>query len=389
MKLKSNFLKIQLQPIAICLLGLIVGILSYIYLEFYTSIILLLFICFSLLVLFFLNKISFKMLILFSIYNLGFITGYIRTYIVNKNHKDIIEKTINKTANIYGLVYFKQQNNTDNFFKNKIFIKIDKISIKNNNNKEIINTNYTVKINYPDFNLNNLNNITEGNYIKIKDINLIKKRQNTDFLIAQNCLCNLFLSKIDYKIINKKFSFLRRIWLKIIITRQNLLNRLNKKLTGITKTLFNYIFLGIPEDSNNANKLKQYAIYWGISHYLARSGLHLVMIIFIWSLLFRFVPIRYNLKKIIVLFLSLIYGFLTIKSISFNRAFLTIIIYNICDLKKLAINSIHVINMVCFVNLLSNPYKLFLLDFQLSFILTFIICYIRDLKFRAILTQKT
>lgn len=382
MKIKKNFLKnyffkVQIQPIMLHLIGLIIGILSYLY---FNIIFFILFFLTQLISLIFYKKINLKIFSLILITLSGFLIGFTRTFLVNKKYNDTIDKILNKNITIYGLIYLKQENKTDQYFKNQILIKIDKILIKKDNNKDFIKTNYIIKINLPNL---NLENITSGKYIKLKNIKINKKNRYSDFFISQNCLINLFLNKIDYKIINQNNSYIKNISLKIIILRQNLLNKLNNKLKGITKTLFNYIFLGIQENNNDANQLKNYTTYWGINHYLARSGLHLVLIIFIWTIILKILPLKYIFKKIILIFLISAYVFLTVKSIAFNRAFLTIMIYNLCDLRKISINNIHVISLVCLITLIINPYKITLLDFQLSFILTFAICIIQELKFQA------
>lgn len=381
--LKNYFFKLQVQPISFCLIGLITGILSHIYIKI-NLYLLPIFVIFIILILLYFKKLNFKNIILSLITSASFIVGFARAYLINKNYTNTIEEISNKVINIYGLIYLKQENNDTRYFKNTIFIKADKILIKNNDNsnKNLIKINYMIKLSYPnlDSSYSNISKIASGNYIKIKNVKINNKNKNSNFQISQNCLANLFLSKINFKMINKDFNIIEHNWIKIITIRQNLLNKLGKKLTRTTKAMFNYIFLGRQENNSAINKIKQYMTYWGINHYLARSGLHLVLIIYIWSFILKIMPIGYIFKKIVLIFLSILYTLLTIKSISFNRALLTVIVHNLCDLCKIPINYIHVINLICIISLLLNPYRLILLDFQLSFILTFVIYHIQELK---------
>lgn len=368
MKIKNHFFRFQIQPITILLISFIVAIISYILSNIFFIIV------FIILILIYLYKPNLKFLILTALIIISSVFGFLRTYLIDKKYNKIIKNIENKNIDIYGLIYFKEKNNLAKYFKNKIYIKLDKIFIKEN--KEYINLNYLIKISYPDKKLININS---GDYVKIKNLKINKINKNKIFLIAQNSLPNLLLEDINFKI-KKNINLIKYIWSKIALTRQNLIERLNKKLSRNTKDLFNYIFLGLQRNSEFSDNIKKHMLYWGISHYLARSGLHLVLILFLLTFLFKFIPLKYNFKKLILFFIILIYYFLTIKSVSFNRAFLTILIYNLCDLRKIAINNIHVISLVCFLSLLSNPYKLTLLDFQLSFILTFVLCHIQELN---------
>jgi competence protein ComEC len=159
--------------------------------------------------------------------------------------------------------------------------------------------------------------------------------------------------------------------------------------------LFSTIFLGNKDGvKKRLNNEKIFFKLWGISHYLARSGLHLVVFLALLELLLRLIPITFVLKQIISLCIAMIYFLLSWSSLSFMRAFLTFIMYKICLLLGLSSNFLHLVILTCFITLLYNPAHLFFLDFQLSFGLTFALAWfnhiqsIKTMSYQKLLNKK-
>jgi len=146
--------------------------------------------------------------------------------------------------------------------------------------------------------------------------------------------------------------------------------QLQKKLSTNTFHFFSSIFLG-KKNTQEQHIMKRPFLSWGIVHYLARSGLHLAIIFFIATLLVNIFSITFLLKVFIVLLFCLLYALLTWPSISFKRALLLIISYQICHLLKIPIDSFHLLNIALLLCIIANTQLIFSLDFQLTFILTY------------------
>jgi len=188
------------------------------------------------------------------------------------------------------------------------------------------------------------------------------------YLLKEGIMATVFMTKLDYTILERpQRSFAR--WL--FYTRENLINALEKKLSPRTFQLFASIFLGNKQSPKwLIEKTKEHFNTWGVTHYLARSGLHMVIFVFIWQLLLRFLPAHWIAKELILLIASFLYCTLSWASVSFNRAFLTFLFHKACMLFSLQTNFLHLLTLVCLTILLHNPMQLFFLDFQLSFGLT-------------------
>ena len=152
-------------------------------------------------------------------------------------------------------------------------------------------------------------------------------------------------------------------------TFQNIYN----KVPTHVGDLIGLIFFGYKQniEPNKLMALRTLYLKWGLSHYLARSGLHIVILFGLLNFLLSFLYIPYRSKKIILLLFCLIYTVLSWTSISYLRALILIVLCMIAQLNKLQLSLLHLINLACFAILLWNPQQLFSLDFQLSFALTY------------------
>jgi ComEC/Rec2-related protein len=155
--------------------------------------------------------------------------------------------------------------------------------------------------------------------------------------------------------------------------KNNIKHRLQKKLSPMAAALFTSIFLGYKEKKLQEQSLEQRTLFalWGIAHYMARSGLHVMLIVSIimFSLSLLYIPIR--AKDIAILLICTLYYILTWPSTSFTRAFIIIICCQLCKILKVPINMMHLLHIACIWCLILNPAILFALDFQLTFSLTY------------------
>lgn len=190
----------------------------------------------------------------------------------------------------------------------------------------------------------------------------------TRYLIKENIVGQVITSQPIKQISRPHYSLYR--WL--IEKRNELIRRAEQHLTPTTFTLFTSIFWGKKElDQRSINSVKDQFKIWGILHYLARSGLHVILFIIMWNWLFALLPFPFSLKQFLLVCIIIGYHLISWPSISFIRSIILFVLYKICLIHDLSINILHLLALTCTIVLLNNPFQLFFLDFQLSFGLTF------------------
>ncbi len=219
-----------------------------------------------------------------------------------------------------------------------------------------------------------------GDIIELRDFK-IKKPNNLDFhryLMKEGISATAFNEKIDYHIVHHPtYSFQR--W--IFNLRKKILLSFKQTLSHRAFTFFSSLFLGEKETNRIAiEHIQKQCKQWGILHYLARSGLHLAIVLSIYEFLFRLFPLSFIYKHLMLLFLSFTYFLLSWPSIAFIRAFLTFFLYKLFALFYIPAHFLHILLITCITILLFNPMQLFFLDFQLSFCLTFALGWLNQYK---------
>jgi len=211
-------------------------------------------------------------------------------------------------------------------------------------------------------------------YIKVDDLVYIKglecspiKNERIKEYLKKNNLAGTAFKIRKCKLIKRPFWSLTR-FIHTIKNKTHL--SLQKKLSGNTLHFFNSIFLG-KKNSTQQYNMKPPFLSWGISHYLARSGLHLALVFFIATMVVNLLSIAFTLKIFIAMSFCILYAFLTWTAISFKRSLLLILGYQICHLLKVPIDSLHLSNLVLLTCVIANTQIIFFLDFQLTFILTY------------------
>lgn len=157
--------------------------------------------------------------------------------------------------------------------------------------------------------------------------------------------------------------------------RQELFHDMAKKMSARAWQYFSMIFLG-KKEQNAVTALRPSFMYWGLSHYLARSGLHIVLFMSIWMLFLSLIPVPLRLKYILLLVLCGIYSVLSWSSVPFLRAFYSFLIAYCGRFFGYHVFTFHILTLVCLMFLLFNPLQLFFLDFQLTFGLTFVLSWL-------------
>ncbi len=212
---------------------------------------------------------------------------------------------------------------------------------------------------------------------------IFKPISNTSFTtyLAKEKICaTLFLESLNYKFLERPNFSLNR---SLFYFKESLFKSLRSKINYETFQLFSSIFLGNRVAvKKQMDTTKEPFKIWGTSHYLARSGLHLVIFVIVWHFLLSLLPLTYLFKQLFLLLLILVYALLSWSSVSFERALLMVLIYKCCLLAKSPSHYIHLIVLVTLLVLIMNPLQLFFLDFQLSFGLTFALAWFNYIEAR-------
>ena len=222
--------------------------------------------------------------------------------------------------------------------------------------------------------------IIVGDTVTFTDISckLPSSHDFQQYQIKEQIIATIFDDELNYSI-DYRPSWSLRLW--IWQHKQRLLHSVKEKFSTDSFRFFSSLFLGnracIKNELEETNE--QFKI-WGISHFLARSGLHLVLFLIAWQTVFATIPLPLVLKHIIMLLLSTLYFLLSWSSTPFIRAFALFMLGKICFFNKTPFHLLHYLTLVCFAFLLYCPLYLFFLDFQLTFVLTFALAWFNQLS---------
>ena len=208
---------------------------------------------------------------------------------------------------------------------------------------------------------------------KIAIKNIIFKHPHSDsyqeYLIKENIWAVAHLKWLSYTTIEKPSLLMQQIDEICNLA----FNASKTALSPVTHALYLSIFCGKKLKSHTTTQLKKLFAYWGISHHLARSGLHLIILISLLLFLFSCIPCSFLKKQWIIAGLLSFYYLITYPSVAFMRAFYIYLFYTLCKQLHIISNPIHILLITTLVILAINPHHLFFLDFQLSFSITLLI----------------
>lgn len=189
-----------------------------------------------------------------------------------------------------------------------------------------------------------------------------------DYLIKEGFFSSIFLpSEHHIAILDHPTWTIRRWWWSL---RNNTFQNIMSQLSPCTASYYSLIFLG-KKDPDVTDQLRRTFNFWGLSHYLARSGIHIVLFILIWKFILSFLPIHLAFKRILLVIICGSYGLLSWASTPFIRAYYSFLLTEGGRLFGLHVHFFHMLTIICVLMLLFNPMQLFFLDFQLTFGLTF------------------
>lgn len=188
------------------------------------------------------------------------------------------------------------------------------------------------------------------------------------YLIKEGIITTAFVNDLSYTLIARPSWCISR-W--IHTQKHRVLDALRTKMSKKNFTVAALTFYGSHDTSHYyMQHIKEGCRRWGVSHLLARSGLHLVIFVMLWQWILQILPVRYRLKQLLMLVLGISYYLFSWPGVAFNRAFLTFLAHKTGNLFYLQTDLMHLLTIVCFIVLLCNPTQLLFLDFQLTFGLT-------------------
>jgi competence protein ComEC len=295
-------------------------------------------------------------------------------------HAELMQQFDGKLINIIARVTDKQilPASERRDWKEIIKINVKRVSII----EQAANNYQKANFNLQCYSLANTNtevdDIIEIKNVKIKvpkDQSLSQNTSYKNYLIKEDLLSSLFFYKSRcIKILyTPKLSINRWLW----NIKNNTYQRLKQKISPIVFTYFSLMFLGNTQHKN-IDSMRHTFSYWGLSHYLARSGLHIVLFILIWTFLLRLIPISIRFKRSLLILICLIYKLFSWTSLPFTRAFYAFILTEIGKIFNFQTDFLHLLSIVCLTILLFNPMQLFFLDFQLTFALTFALAFVSN-----------
>ncbi|MDQ5890388.1 MAG: competence protein ComEC [Candidatus Dependentiae bacterium] len=216
--------------------------------------------------------------------------------------------------------------------------------------------------------------ITVGDYAIFFHTTASPAPQKKDFLsyaLRDHSLGSCFTPILQARIFPTKSYYSRWIswW---YIWRENLYRSLQETIPAIPFTYISALFFGNKECAEFLDIRAKFT-RWGLTHYLARSGLHISLLITLWVGVFRFIPLPITLKAPILFAILFLYDHLSWASISFNRALWLWFFYLGSWLVKATATPLFGLSQLSLVILLYNPWQSGCLDFQLSFLLTMIL----------------
>jgi len=195
-----------------------------------------------------------------------------------------------------------------------------------------------------------------------------KKNDFSWFLCKEHVAATLFLTSKEKVALIKRptWSIARLLWQK----RNTMLDVFKHNSSSNTFSLASCIFLGNRTVIKQSLETKELFKKIGITHYLARSGLHLIIFMLVWRYILTLFFISHRKKVLALMTIGLAYSLLTWPSVSFFRALALFFLFSIATLNHMRAHVLYLLCLICTALLIYNPIQLFFLDFQLTFGLT-------------------
>jgi hypothetical protein len=174
----------------------------------------------------------------------------------------------------------------------------------------------------------------------------------------------------DYALIYKPYNWLFSIREKFHCFLDNFFDDDNK-------IFFDTIVIG---KTIEHKKYKNLFLLWGISHYLARSGLHIQIAINCIMSTLLFLGFSYVTSSFLQLLILLFFYFFTFPSLSFLRALLMFLFIVMCRFLRIPTTSLHTLSATSLLIFYLYPFAFLQLGTQLTFFITMILALIQYMR---------
>lgn len=257
---------------------------------------------------------------------------------------------------------YKSKYNNDNFIEGTI-INLKKTEY---GSKIIIKGKEKIIANYYDE-----NELKVGDIVRIKGT-LEQPKTNTNF--------NLF--NYQKYLLSQKIYWTLQIESLEIIGYDNIYHFKNNTYNYLSKIKNSEYILAFVFGDKNMMENEDYQMYQklGVSHLLATSGMHVSL--FAAILLFLFKKIfNSNISHILTILFLILYILLFNNTVSVIRAVLLFVLLYLNKLFELKIESLYYLGFIFSILLLINPYNIYNIGFQFSFVISaFLILYNKLIK---------
>lgn len=188
-----------------------------------------------------------------------------------------------------------------------------------------------------------------------------------DYLRRENSVCSLYLTQCNMLLIHRPKTALKKY---IASQRSQHLQQATRPLWPQAAYFYKTVFLGGKSLTQNIAHLFS---YWGISHFLARSGVHAMIFIMICVWLLRLLPLSIHIKWLCTILLLIFYTMHSWTSASFLRVILVVAVSLIGRICQQQTSGNYLLCLITILSLCWNPIQILFLDYQLSYGLALII----------------
>jgi hypothetical protein len=213
--------------------------------------------------------------------------------------------------------------------------------------------------------------VSVGMHIRTTRI-CIEKKKESPLLFAHGLyhknVGTFFTPKLWFRVITPLHpSYAWTTWMHA--KREKLYNQMILGLSPAAAGAFSALFLG-NKSHPEYQKIKRLFARWGITHYLARSGLHVNIIIWIWGAALSALGLPIPITMLLLLIFLFVYHLFSWESISFYRALIVWGLWACGIILNKQPHTLYLFFMLTLAAILFFPACTLCLDFQLSFFLT-------------------
>lgn len=258
-----------------------------------------------------------------------------------------------------------------NLFEGIIHLNLSRI--QHNNQSQAEKTNFSIMVyNKEHFDLEVGDEVyfEQITLTKPTDYSLAHNTSYADFLVKEHIVAAVFLQKeqLFYVLHRTSWSWHKWVWKQ----KNRVLSAIKQRVSPLAYAYFALIFLGYKQIAENHDLRKVFNL-WGLAHFLARAGLHIMLFIWLWQMFLNAVPLPLACKRALLFIVCLMYAIFSWASIPFFRAYVMFVLTRTAQFLDQQTDFLHLLTATCMIVLLLNPMQLFFLDFQLTFALTFVL----------------